>query len=149
MGKLSQEWSKRHSELTISAGPQESVLWEASIIEVTLRHTILLWEERNKAVHGHTQKEQTILLVQRYKAEITRLHSLKHQLRPADADILYNGINTLLKSSDTTLLSNWIATRRPAIYQSIKRAKTESTSYTTSILNWLTQMTVSTPRRQK
>ena len=146
LGRLSQEWSKRHSDLTNN--PQEALLWEASIIELSLRYTIILWEERNKAVHGHTQREQNRLLVHRHRDEITRLHSLKHSLRPSDAEVLFKGINNLLKSLDPTVLNNWIATRRPAIYQSIKRAKTESVFNTKSLLNWLTPATRN-PQRQR
>ena len=84
----------------------------------------------------------------RHREEIIRLHSLKHHLRPSDADILFKGTNTLLKSLDPTVLNNWIATRRPAIYQSIKRAKTESVSNTKSLLNWLTP-TTRNPQQQR
>jgi hypothetical protein len=36
-------------------------MYEASIVEITLKHFIKLWEQRNEEVHGKTMKRIHIL----------------------------------------------------------------------------------------
>lgn len=148
LGKLSQEWENTHNLLAASTtNAHIAFLWGTSIVELSLRHAIILWEERNTEVHGKDNATQQNLLVARHRTEIKRLYSLRHKLRPSDVNILFKGINTLLTVSDSKMLSNWIATRRPAIYHSIKRAQIESVSNTSTLLNWFRPLIRIQPRR--
>ena len=59
MGKLSQEWEKLQGPTKTAQGKtRPAYLWGASLVEISLNYMILLWEQRNRDVHGSTKEEE-------------------------------------------------------------------------------------------
>lgn len=59
MGKLSQDWEQLQGPTKTPTGKTRApFLWGASIIELPMNHTIILWKQRNKDVHGSTAQEK-------------------------------------------------------------------------------------------
>jgi len=110
-------------------------LWGASIVELSLNHTILLWEQRNNDVHGSTAQEENQKLVQRHRNTIRELLLLQSRTCPREAYIFQNP-EELLSNEDAKILGNWIATRGPAIQASIKHVSRNAIENTPGILQW-------------
>ena len=136
MGHFSQEWEILQGSIRLENGNVRSAyIWGASVVELCLRHSIKLWEQRNLDVHGHTKSDREKLLVSKHSAEIDRLGGLQSQARPSD-NFLFQGIPELTESSNSNNMAQWIASRRPAIYNSIAMAKKGATDNTHSLTHW-------------
>ena len=132
-GHFSQEWEIIQGTTKLDSGrSRPPYLWGASVVELCLTYSIKLWEQRNKDVHGHNANDSEQLLKIKHIEEITRLQLLQPQTRPSD-NFLFQGIATLKDSPHSTTMANWIASRRPAIYNSIKMAKDSATDNTHSL----------------
>ena len=67
MGHFSTEWTTTHGTFKTPSGTvREAYMWEAAIVEVSLKWFLKLWETRNNDVHGHTKTEQTTRLQTRH-----------------------------------------------------------------------------------
>ena len=136
MGHFSQEWEMLQGTTQLENGRvRNAYIWGASVVELCLRYSIKLWEQRNKDVHGHTKSDQEQLLIGKYSAEIDRLSLLQSQARPSDR-FLFHGISDLKESTTSNIMAQWIASRRPAIYNSIAMAKKGATDNTHSLTHW-------------
>ena len=64
MGHFSTEWTAAHGVFKTPSGRtiKEAYMWEAAILELSLKWFIDLWETCNNDVHGHTKIEQTTRL---------------------------------------------------------------------------------------
>ena len=63
MGHFSIEWATTHGPFKTPSGTlHEAYMWEAAIVEVSLKWFLDLWEAHNNNVHGHTKMEQTTRL---------------------------------------------------------------------------------------
>ena len=136
MGHFSQEWEFIQGSTKLESGrTRTAYIWGASVVEVCFRYSIKLWEQRNKDVHGHTNNDREKLLISKHTAEIDRLATLQPQTRPSDS-FLFHGISDLKESTNSNIMANWIASRRPAIYNSISMAKKGATDNTHSLTQW-------------
>mmetsp|Transcript_20312 Transcript_20312/g.45388 ORF Transcript_20312/g.45388 Transcript_20312/m.45388 type:complete len:179 (-) Transcript_20312:53-589(-) len=59
-------------------------MWTSSIVEVSLRWMIDLWETRNKDVHGHTELEQNSRLKAKHQETFRNMLNKKARMRPCD-----------------------------------------------------------------
>jgi hypothetical protein len=59
-GRISQEWLKLQADSTNKTVGQkrDCYVWGASVVEITLKYFIKLWEQRNEEVHGRTTEQQ-------------------------------------------------------------------------------------------
>ena len=136
MGHLSQEWEIIQGTTQLTNGRQRSqYLWGASVVELGLIYCINLWEQQNKDVHGHNATDSEKLLMAKYIEEINRLELLHPKMRPSDSFLL-QGISTLRESTTSKVMATWIASRRPAIYNSIAMAQRNATDNTHSLYQW-------------
>jgi hypothetical protein len=61
-GKITQEWLKLQADSTNKTigKKQDCYVWGASIVEITLKYFIKLWEQHNEEVHGKNNGQQEI-----------------------------------------------------------------------------------------
>ena len=145
MGKLSQEWEiLQGSTKTEQGKTRPAYLWGASIIEISLNHMILLWEQRNQDVHGSTKPEAHQILLQRHRNTIKALFKLQPKTCPRE-EYIFNDLEGLVSNDNAQWLGHWIATRKPVIYASIKQAKQHAIENTPGIIQWFRPKD-STPR---
>ena len=58
-GHITQQWEILQGYKTMKNGTSmPQYMWSADIITLVLKHTIILWEQRNQDVHGHNESEQ-------------------------------------------------------------------------------------------
>lgn len=57
-------------------------------------------------------------------------------MQPADASLVIGDFDSFIDCDNTNTLGNWIATRRPVIFNRSKKAPAQSTATTKSILTW-------------
>ena len=143
------EWEIIQGTTQLTNGRQRSqYLWGASVVELGLIYCINLWEQRNKDVHGHNATDSEKLLMAKYIEEINRLELLHPKMRPSDSFLL-QGISTLRESTTSKVMATWIASRRPAIYNSIAMAKKGATDNTPSLYQWFKPIRASATTAQR
>jgi hypothetical protein len=101
-GKITQEWLTLQADSTNkSVGKKrDCYVWGASIVEITLKYFIILWEQRNEEVHGKTTEQQETTRKTKLSIDARKLNNLKDKTRPVDRDcfmqILKNCLTTQL-----------------------------------------------------
>ena len=136
MGKLSQEWEILQGPTQTEQGKtRKAHLWGASIVELSINHMILLWEQRNRDVHGSSKHDKNQHLLRRHRTTIKELFKLQPKTCPRE-DYIFHDLEGLLSNENAKWLGNWIETRRPVIYESIKQAKQYAIEHTPGIINW-------------
>ena len=105
----------------------------------------MLWEQRNRDVHGSTKQEANQLLLQRHPNTIKELFKLQPKTCPWE-DYIFEDLEGLVSNHNAQWLGNWIATRRPVSYESIKQAKQHSIENTPGITKWFRPKDKTTPR---
>ena len=80
-------------------------------------------------MHGATTQDKKRIQIAKFSADILHLKSLQHQTRPDDS-FLFAGIETMLQEANPHTMEDWILSRRPAIYNSIRQAKQQASSNT-------------------
>jgi len=99
-----------------------------------------MWELRNSEVHGKTAKDRTRIKLERLTTEIFHLKGLQPQTRPSDS-FLFDGIAAMLQDANPHTLEDWVLSRRPAIYHSIKQAKHQASANTHNLYHWFKPLT--------
>ena len=102
-------------------------MWAASIVEVSLRWMIDLWDTQNKDV------QQNSRLKVKHQETFRTMLSKKIQMQPCDHWLFPNNPALFLVSATANQLGTWIASRRCAIRHSIKAAQKDSTNCTQNI----------------
>ena len=146
MGRISQEWLQLYEDAykksvgcTKSPHYYDGFVWGASIIEIILRQMILLWESRNKDIHGHTDKEAETLRKEKLIEKARDLHSQKCDCRPSDAFLFHDDFNSFTTRSTADQILAWISSRKRAIKNSVKQWKKHNNKGVRSIISWLLQ----------
>ena len=137
MGKISKEWLTLQQSYKDSQGnTRDATMWSATLIEICLRQYIELWEQRNRDVHGHNEREQAKHARTRYKEDIRTLYTLRHHVRSNDDHLFPANIDTYLEKSSTNTLAQYISTNREAILHSVKQAQKKATENTKPLEHW-------------
>ena len=134
MGHIATAWS--NIQFPPGQSPdnaQTRNMWTSSIVEVSLRWIIDLWETRNKDVHGHTETEQNDRLGVKHQATFRGMLAKKPHMRPSDHWLFPDNPTQFLATVTASRLGTWIASRRRAIRNSVKAAARESTTHTRNI----------------
>jgi len=139
-GHITQEWEKLQDQFSQSHKIQNAITWSTTLVEVCLRFSIHLWEQRNQDAHGNNAKDKKRILLDKLRVEILHLKGLSRQIRTSDA-FLFSGIDDMLQEDNTTTMENWILSRKPAIYHSILQAKRQASSDTHRLYHWFKPMT--------
>jgi hypothetical protein len=93
-GKISQEWLKLQAGSTNkTVGKKwDCYVWGASIVEITLKYFIKLWEQRNEEVHGKTKEQQEITRKTKLSIDARKLNTLKDKARLVDMGLFHADI---------------------------------------------------------
>jgi hypothetical protein len=115
-------------------------LWTTNIITALWSQFELVWQIRNKVIHGHD--DHTRNQARRHKAEhqIRTIYSKQDQLLPSDQIHLFNTVEEHLRLSTTNLIK-WTNTYQPLFSDSIKKACKNSTSGIRSITDYFSKST--------
>ena len=108
-------------------------MWEAAIVEVSLKWFLKLWKTRNNDVHGHTKTEQTTRLQNRHQITAQRMMTQRPMVRPSDQWMFPTDPDAYLETATAHQLGTWIASRRKTIKNSAKMAAKESSRGTANI----------------
>ena len=92
----------------------------ASIVEVILRQIIELWEQRNKDLHGRTDKEAEKLRKEKLIEKARELDSLREDVQPIDRWLFHNNFEQFITRSSSDQILHWISFNKRAIKNSIK-----------------------------
>ena len=95
-------------------------MWEATIVEVSLKWFLELWETRNNDVHGHTKTEQTTRLQTRHRITARRMMAQRPMVRPSDQWMFPTDPDAYLETATAHQLGTWIASRRKTIKEQCK-----------------------------
>ena len=124
MGHLATVWSALLIPEDQSNGiPKARYMWTASIVEVSLRWFIDLWETRNKDVHGHTKTKQNSRLKVEHQETVRHMLAQKIHMRPCNHWLFPDNPTLFLVTATANQLGTWIASRRHTVRYSIKAAK--------------------------
>jgi hypothetical protein len=85
-GEITQEWLKLQADSTNKTveKKRDCYVWGASIVEITLKYFIKLWEHHNEGVHGKTTEQQETTRKTKLSIDARKLNSLKDKARPVD-----------------------------------------------------------------
>jgi hypothetical protein len=138
-GKISQEWSKLHkdSSKTIDENKREIYIQGASIVELTLKHFIELWELRNEEVHRKTEQQQEKIRKQKLCTELRRLNIMSNTSQPSDVCLFHDDIEAHFGQSSAQTIAIFISSHQRAILNSVRKFAKASITGATTILDWL------------
>ena len=86
MGQISQGWLQLYKDTYKEPSPQDETqrskyidgyIWGANIAKILIRQMIILWETRNKVIHGEIDKESEQLRKEKVTEKAQELHSLQ------------------------------------------------------------------------
>ena len=99
---------------------------------------IILWEQRNKKIHGENDDDAENLRKEKLIEKAKELQSQQDMTRPSDAFLFPSRFKAFIKESTSTQLSTWITTSRRAITNSINKWKEHKESGVRTVVGWLT-----------
>jgi hypothetical protein len=109
-GKITQEWLKLQADSTnkmVGKKRDCCYVWGASIVGVTLKYFIKLWEQRNEEVHGKTTEQQETTRKTKLSIDARKLNSLKDKGRPVDMGLFHAGIKEFLDNSTAKTIATF------------------------------------------
>ena len=89
---------------------------------------IILWETRNKKIHGEDDKENEQLRKEKVTEKAKELHSLQDSVRPSDAFLFPRDLTRFINKSTAEQIGTWITTSRRAIRNSVTKWKEHKAS---------------------
>ena len=99
---------------------------------------ILLWEQRNKNVHGSSDNEVETLRKQKLVEKAKELQSLQDDTRPSDNFLFPFNFENFISSATSKQIASCIYTSQRAIKNSVKKWKEHKDSGVRSVIGWLT-----------
>ena len=127
----------------------DGYVWGASIVEVILRQIIELWEQRNKDLHGRTDKEAEKLRKEKLIEKARGLNSLRKDVRPIDRWLFHNNFEQFITRSSSNQILHWISFNERAIKNSVKQWSKHNNKGVQSIIGWLIQFSEDNDSRYK
>jgi len=139
MGKLAQGWTTAYESTKLKGSKKsrdtDPIVWGSRLTEVFLRHTAMLWEQRNKELHGETNC--SVVRKERLASEVRELQSLREKARPQDAFMFINDIEQYLSSASVYTMTLYLSMTKKAILNSVKKWKKMREAGMVTIINWL------------
>ena len=103
MGRISQEWLELQGSTIAENGMRrEAYIWGASVVEVSIKSFIELWEQRNEEVHGKTEAQRQNRRLEKLSTEVRHLHTMRHLTRPSDEFIFHDNVDQFLEKATAT-----------------------------------------------
>jgi hypothetical protein len=138
-GKFSQEWLKLQagSANKTVGKKRDCYVWGASIVEITLKYFIKLWEQRNEEVHGKTTEKQETTRKSKFSIDVRKLNKMKDKARPVDMGLLHADIEEFLDNSTAQTIATYISSHRKAIANSVKKYTAASHALVSSVVQWI------------
>jgi hypothetical protein len=112
-------------------------LGSASIVEITLKYFIKLWEQRNEEVHGKTTEQQETTIKSKLSIDARKLNKMKEKARPVDMGLFHADIEEFLDNSTAQKIATYISSHRKAIANSAKKYTAASQAGVTSVVQWI------------
>ena len=139
MGKLAQGWATAYESTKLKGSRQtrdtDPLVWGSRLTEVFLQHTAMLWEQRNKELHGETNC--SVVQKERLASEVRELQSLREKARPQDAFMFINDVDTYLSSALVYTMTLYLSMTKKAILNSVKKRKKMQEAGMVTFINWL------------
>ena len=79
---------------------------------------IILWEQRNKDIHGDADENKDRILKEKLQSKFLSLNSLQDQCRPRDQFLFRDDPEEFLKRSTAKQVATYITTSKRAIINS-------------------------------
>lgn len=113
-------------------------MWKASIVEITLKHFIKLWELRNKEVHGKTVEQKDVDTRNiKLGVDTRKLNELKDKARPVDMGLFHTDIEEFLEKLTAQTIASFISSHGKTIANSVRKYTAASQAGATSVVQWI------------
>ena len=149
LGRFTEAWSDlqdnfyaRRRPRTKSTKRQTGQRWQVAIIGILWDQWRLVWEARNKDLHGADAHQRALAEEREVHRDLRDLYDLRARLDPQVQAMMYDDIVEHY-SRPTWFNQNWIAIHGPLIRDNLKRAAERAKSGMNSIRQY---MTASQPR---
>ena len=143
LGRFSSEWSSlqdeyyaRQAHLT-DTKRQTGLRWQTAIISTVWTQWFLLWEVRNKSLHGADVQAKAQAERREVERMLVDIYDVRNQMEPSVQKLLCRDITEQF-AKPVTYNKNWIAVYGPLAKQSIKRAKARAIQGVKSLQHYFT-----------
>jgi hypothetical protein len=139
-GKISQEWltlQADSSNIKTIGKKSDCYIWGASIVKITLKYFIKLWEQRNEEVHCKTTEQQETTRKTKLSIDARKPKKLKDKARPVDMGLFHADIENFLDNSTLQTIATYISSHRKAIANSVRKYTASSQAGVTSAVQWI------------
>ena len=138
MGRFGDEWANMQGNYYATRPdytPKQrktGARWQVAIIAVFWDTWYVLWERRNKDIHGADSKQQADIERQDAMRTLRDLYDKRDHYEPSARDLLMKDIAEHTTKS-TWQIRNWIAINEPILRASLRRVKKKAISGMRSI----------------
>ena len=112
--------------------------WQQSIIGAVWAQWFILWEMRNKDLHGATESTRARAEREEVERTLRDIYDMRAQMEPSVQQLLCQDITTHF-AKPLWYNKNWLAIHGPLVKQSIKRAKKKAIQGVRSIRQYFIQ----------
>ena len=99
---------------------------------------IILWETRNKMIHGNNDDDNERLRKEKLTEKATELYAFRDSIRPSDDFLFPRRLNQFIKKSTATQIGTWITTSRRAIMNIVTKWADHRKAEVRTVVGWLT-----------
>ena len=141
LGRFSSEWSSLQDEYyarqarATETKRQTGHRWQIAIIGAIWQQWFLLWEQRNKDLHGADASAKALAERRVIDRTLIDIYDFRNQMEPSVRRLLHQDITDHF-SKTVTYNKNWIAVYGPLVKMSIKRAKAKAIQGVKSIRHY-------------
>jgi hypothetical protein len=138
-GKILQEWLTLQADSTNKTvgKKRDYYVWGASVVEITLKYFIKLWEQRNEEVYGKSTEQQETTRKTKLSIDARKLNNLKDKAHPVDMGFVHADIEEFLDTSTAQTIATYISSHRKAVAKSVKKYTAASQAGVTSVVQWI------------
>ena len=133
-GALQDEYYARQARVT-ETKRQTGQRWQIAIIGTIWQQWFLLWELRNKDLHGADARSKALAEQRVVDRMLIDIYDFRNQMEPSVRQLLHQDITDHF-SKTVTYNENWLAVYGPLVKMSIKRAKAKAIQGVKSIRHY-------------
>jgi hypothetical protein len=130
-GRMTREWARLQDQHLVQQSAKtyssSGLLWTTSILTTIWREYFIMWDLRNKVVHGEDSKTRQIACRRQLAIKLRHLHTQRDQTLHTDRDIFIGddpeALETYIENSNVNHIANWLKLWKPVIIDSVKTAK--------------------------
>jgi hypothetical protein len=141
LGRFSNSWGSLQDAYyarrahSIESKRQTGQRWQNALIDSIWQQWFLLWELRNKALHGEGTRAQALAERRIVERTLIDIYDLRNQMEPSVQHILCRDITEHF-AKPVSYNRNWLAVHGPLFKLSIKRAKEKAIQGVKSIRHY-------------